>query len=209
MWMERAQQGAFRICRSTADIRAFMVERAVAAILHMEGAEAIDETLTFCTFFTPSWRAPSAGLEQADRIRPWGALCVSLSPDTGPGLTDAGKRLVLNATRCGSAGPEPPNEQGFTMLPGCQCPLVRHPFQRPCPHPFVAQPDRPTVGDGCARQAGWWGLNFSVSFLRADGRRVERPAGTPSCATWITCGQVGEDSPIGFARITKAAPRPI
>ncbi|MCK5503122.1 MAG: membrane dipeptidase, partial [Tritonibacter mobilis] len=40
--IELERRGAVRICRSTADIRAAMKEGRMAAILHMEGAEAID-----------------------------------------------------------------------------------------------------------------------------------------------------------------------
>jgi membrane dipeptidase len=45
MWMERASEGALKICRSSADLRACMKTGTIAAIMHMEGAEAIGPDL--------------------------------------------------------------------------------------------------------------------------------------------------------------------
>ena len=43
--IEETSEGRFRVCRSTAEIRAAMAENAVAAIFHIEGAEAIGPDL--------------------------------------------------------------------------------------------------------------------------------------------------------------------
>ena len=43
--MALARTGTLAICRTVADIRAAMAAGRIAAILHMEGAEAIDEDL--------------------------------------------------------------------------------------------------------------------------------------------------------------------
>jgi membrane dipeptidase len=40
--IERASQGRARVCRSASDIQQCMSEGVLAAVLHLEGAEAID-----------------------------------------------------------------------------------------------------------------------------------------------------------------------
>src|SRR5690606_31238777 len=95
LWMERASQGALRFCRSAAAIRDCMEKGVIAAIMHMEGAEAIDEDLDMLHLFHaiglrslgPVWSRPTAFAHGVPFAFP-------SSPDTGPGLTAAGKRLV-------------------------------------------------------------------------------------------------------------------
>ena len=100
--MQLEAEGALRICRKVADIRAAWAEGKLAAILHIEGAEAID----------PDFHALdvlyAAGLRSLGPVwsRPtiWGEGVPFRYPstgDTGAGLTEDGKRLVK---RCGEMG---------------------------------------------------------------------------------------------------------
>ena len=45
LWMERASAGALKVCRSASEVQACLADGTVAAIMHMEGAEALDERL--------------------------------------------------------------------------------------------------------------------------------------------------------------------
>ena len=95
MWMERASQGALKICRSSGDLRACMEDGTIAAIMHMEGAEAIGPDLDALYAFHamglrslgPVWSRPTVFGHGVPFRFPG-------DPDTGPGLTDAGKDLV-------------------------------------------------------------------------------------------------------------------
>jgi membrane dipeptidase len=98
------RSGDMVVARSTADLDAAHddLDGPPAAILHLEGAEAIDPELTALEL----WYA--AGLRSLGPV--WSRptvfghgvpFTVPSTPDTGPGLTDAGKRLV---TRCGELG---------------------------------------------------------------------------------------------------------
>ena len=87
-------------CRSTADIRtASGVAGTIAAILHMEGAEAIDLDLVMLDevgdidlrSLGPVWSRPAIS----------GIAPRSFQPGYGLGLTDAGRRLVK---RCDELG---------------------------------------------------------------------------------------------------------
>ena len=94
--IEREANGRVRICRTAEDIRHCMETGVLAAVLHIEGAEAIDPE--FATLdvlhqaglrsLGPVWSRPSAFGHGVP------FLCARSSPDTGPGLTDLGKDLV-------------------------------------------------------------------------------------------------------------------
>ena len=92
--------GRVRICRTVEDIRHCMDAGALAAVLHIEGAEAIDpkfETLDVLhqaglRSLGPVWSRPNA-FGHGVPFR-----CPS-SPDIGPGLTDLGKELVRACNR--------------------------------------------------------------------------------------------------------------
>lgn len=96
--------GGWTLCRSTADIRAAMAAGDFAAVLHVEGAEAIGPDLAELGHLHglglrslgPVWSRPNvfgSGVPFA-----WPA-----SPDCGPGLTGAGRDLVRECNRLGIA----------------------------------------------------------------------------------------------------------
>jgi membrane dipeptidase len=90
------EAGAFRIARTAADVEAAVAGGPFAAILHVEGAEAIDpDELAFLDVLHaaglrslgPVWSRPNAfGTGVPFRC--------PASPDQGPGLSAAGERLV-------------------------------------------------------------------------------------------------------------------
>ena len=98
--IEREANGRVRICRTVEDIRHCMEAGALAAVLHIEGAEAIDpefETLDVLhqaglRSLGPVWSRPNA-FGHGVPFR-----CPS-SPDIGPGLTDLGKELIRACNR--------------------------------------------------------------------------------------------------------------
>lgn len=181
LWMERASKGAFRICRTTADIRAAMAAGAVAAIMHMEGAEAIDEDLDALHLFHaiglrslgPVWSRPTAFGHGVPFAFP-------SNPDTGPGLTEAGKRLVreCNALRI-MLDLSHLNEKGFDDVAR----ISDAPLVATHSNAHAVTPSSRNLTDrqlAMIRESGGMvGLNFSVSFLREDGRRVTQTGWDP------------------------------
>ena len=174
-WMERTSGGAFRACRTVAAIRAAVAEGAVAGVMHMEGAEAIDEGLDMLHLFHaiglrslgPVWSRPTAFGHGVPFAFPSG-------PDTGPGLTEAGKRLVreCNALKI-LLDLSHMNEAGFDDVVR----LSDAPLVATHSNAHAVTPSSRNLTDrqlGMIRDSGGMvGLNFSVSFLREDGRRVE------------------------------------
>lgn len=171
MWMER--QGGLRIVRNVADIRDCMASGTIAAILHMEGGEAIGEDLDALHV----WHA--AGLRSIGPV--WSRPTVfgngvpfrfPGSPDSGDGLTDAGKRLVraCNDLKI-MVDLSHMNEKGFNDVAAItQAPLVATHSNA---HAVTASTRNLTDRqlDAIRASDGMVGLNFATCFLREDGRR--------------------------------------
>lgn len=171
MWMERT--GALRICRTVADIRAAMAAGQIAAILHMEGAEPIGADLD--TLYL--WHA--AGLRSLGPV--WSRPTVfghgvpfryPGDPDTGPGLTDAGKRLVRTCNELKiMLDLSHLNEAGFNDIAA----LSDAPLVATHSNAHAVNPSTRNLTDrqlGVIRASdGMVGLNFGTVFLSDDGRK--------------------------------------
>jgi membrane dipeptidase len=173
---ERA--GHLRIARRAADLDAARADDAFVAVLHLEGAEAIDPDLEAVDF----WHA--AGLRSLgpvwSRSNAFGhgvPFAHPASPDTGPGLTGAGRRLVQRCHELGIAVDlSHLNEAGFwdvARLDGA--PLIAS--HSGC---HALAPSARNLTDeqlrAIAASDGLVGIVYAVRFLREDGAD---DAGTP------------------------------
>ncbi|MBW1723656.1 MAG: dipeptidase [Deltaproteobacteria bacterium] len=164
--------GKIKVVRTTREVEACLKNGTIAAILHMEGAEAIDTELNALYVFA------EAGLRSVgitwSRSNAFGfgvPFKFPQSPDTGPGLTDIGVRLVK---ACNSLGIIVDlahiNEQGFWDTARItQAPLVvtHTGVHAICPSSRnLTDKQLDAVGES----GGVVGINFHVGFLRADGR---------------------------------------
>ena len=93
-------QGALALCTTRKQIDECLQRQAISVVLHMEGAEAIDEDLNALDVFYaaglrslgPVW---SRNTQFADGV----PLAFPATPDIGRGLTEAGKRLVAKCNK--------------------------------------------------------------------------------------------------------------
>jgi membrane dipeptidase len=168
-WMERT--GTLTIATTAAQIRDSMTAGRIAAVMHMEGAEAIGPDLDALHV----WHA--AGLRSIGPV--WSRPTVfghgvpfrfPSGPDTGAGLTDAGKALVreCNALRI-MIDLSHINEQGFDDVARLShAPLVatHSNVHAICPSARNLT-DRQL--DAIAASGGMVGLNFATVFLNPDG----------------------------------------
>jgi membrane dipeptidase len=171
LWMERSSGGAFRICHDAKGLRTAFSEGAIAGIMHMEGAEAIDEDLDNLHAFHamglrslgPVWSRPTFFGHGVPFAFP-------SSPHTGPGLTDAGKRLVQECNRLKILiDLSHMNEAGFNDVAALSdTPLVatHSNAHALCPSSRNLT-DRQL--DMIRDSNGMVGLNFAVGFLNEDG----------------------------------------
>ena len=170
--IEREANGRVRICRTVEDIRHCMDAGVLAAVLHIEGAEAIDpdfETLDVLhqaglRSLGPVWSRPNA-FGHGVPFR-----CPS-SPDTGPGLTDLGKELIRACNRLKILiDLSHLNERGFWDVAEIgDAPLVATHSNAHALSPHSRNlTDRQLTA--IRESNGMVGVNFAVSFLRSDGR---------------------------------------
>ena len=169
--MAQARPDAIRLCRSAADITAARNSGAIAALLHIEGCEGIGPDLAALQVYHaaglrslgPVWSRPNIFGHGVPFNFP-------ASPDTGPGLTDAGLRLILACDDLGILiDLSHLNEAGFWDV-------ARH-SDRPLvathsgAHAVTASTRNLTDRQlaAMAERGGLVGLNFGCQFLRLDG----------------------------------------
>ena len=170
--MQMEEIGALKICRSTADIRSAFDQGLMAAIMHMEGAEAVDPNFHALDVLYaaglrslgPVWSRPTIFGEGVPFRFP-------STGNTGGGLTDAGKALVK---RCNEMGIlidlSHLNEAGFwDVVSLSNAPLVatHSNAHAICPHSRNLTDEQLTA---VAKSDGMVGLNFAAAFLREDGQ---------------------------------------
>ena len=168
-WMERT--GHLRICLSVADIRAAIAANEIAAVLHFEGAEPIGADLDALHVWHaaglrslgPVWSRPTAFGHGVPFAFPSG-------PDTGAGLTPAGKDLVreCNALRI-MLDLSHINEKGFDDVAAVSdAPLVatHSNAHALCPSSRNLTDRQLAI---IAERDGMVGLNYASGFLREDG----------------------------------------
>lgn len=96
------EAGSWKICRNGTDLDYAMQSDVFAAVLHMEGCEAIDADLAALDLFYAAGLRSLGPVWSRNNIFGHGVpFAYPLSPDSGPGLTDAGRRLVKECNRKG------------------------------------------------------------------------------------------------------------
>ena len=93
--LEAESEGEIEVVRTVADLRRCIDEGTFAIILHIEGAESIDENLeTLDVFYEAGLRSLGPVWSRPTMFGHGVPFDFPRSPDTGPGLTPAGHRLV-------------------------------------------------------------------------------------------------------------------
>jgi membrane dipeptidase len=170
--LERA--GALSVCRNAAAIEAAMDAGSLAAVFHIEGAEAIDPDLASLELLHAAGLRSLGPVWSRSNIFGHGVpFSFPSSPDTGPGLTDVGKTLVeaCNALRI-LVDLSHLNEKGFRDVAAISdAPLVA---THSNVHRLCQSARNLTDWQlGAIRDSGGMvGLNFATGFLREDGRMV-------------------------------------
>ena len=172
-WMERAAGGAFRLCHTAAELRGALDDGAISGIMHIEGAEAIGADLDALYLFHamglrslgPVWSRPTVFGHGVPFRFP-------SSPDTGPGLTSAGKDLIrlCNELKI-MVDLSHLNEKGFDDVAAISdAPLVATHSNAHAVTPHSRNlTDRQL--DAIRDSGGMVGLNYATAFLREDGRQ--------------------------------------
>ena len=174
MRMERVSEGALRLCRSAAEIRACLDAGGIAAVLHMEGAEAIGPDLDALHLLHavglrslgPVWSRPTIFGHGVPFRFPGDS-------DTGPGLTALGRdlvrtcdtlRIVIDLSHLNAAGFD--DVAAISTAPLVASHSNAHAI---CPASRNLTDRQLAI---IRERTGLVGLNFAAAFLRPDGRRT-------------------------------------
>jgi len=169
--LEKASDGALEVVRDHDQLTSAMDRGVLAAVMHMEGVEAIKKDLDALAVFYevglrslgPVWSRPNAFGHGVPFNFPQ-------SPDIGPGLTEAGKDLVRECNRLGIlVDLSHLNEKGFwDVVEISDAPIVasHSGVWKLCRSPRNLTDDQlQAIGES----GGIVGINFARSFLRKDG----------------------------------------
>ena len=169
--LEAESEGEIEVVRTVADLRRCIDEGTFAIILHIEGAESIDENLeTLDVFYEAGLRSLGPVWSRPTIFGHGVPFDFPRSPDTGPGLTPAGHRLV---ERCNELGVlidlSHLNEKGFWDVSRLSnAPLVAtHSAAWELSHTPRNLTDEQI--DTVGKSGGVVGINHAAAFLRADG----------------------------------------
>lgn len=171
MAMERT--GTLSICKSVADIRAAMAAGRIAAIMHIEGAEPIADLDALHVWHAMGLRSLGPVWSRPTRYAHGVPFAFPASPDTGPGLTGAGKALVRECNQLKiMLDLSHLNEKGFDDIAALSdAPLVA---SHSCAHAIA--PSSRNLTDRqlrvIAQTQGLVGLNYAIGFLHPQGSRA-------------------------------------
>lgn len=164
--------GTVKICTSTGDIRAAFDRGRIAAIMHIEGAEAIDPDFYALDVLYraglrsvgPVWSRPTIFGEGVPFRYP-------STGDIGAGLTAKGVELVRHCNRLGvMIDLSHLNEAGFWDVARLSdAPLVATHSNAHAISPQSRNLTDKQLG-AIAESGGMVGLNFATAFLREDGQ---------------------------------------
>jgi len=170
--LEAASMGDVRIIRSSADLEACVAENRLAMLLHIEGAEAIDPDFNSLEVLHAAGLRSLGPVWSRKNIFADGVpMAFPSPPDTGPGLTDAGRALVKACDDLNiMIDLSHITEKGFwDVAASSDKPLVATHSNAHALCPSARNlTDRQL--DAIRERGGMVGVNFHVGFLREDGR---------------------------------------
>ncbi|WP_286133000.1 dipeptidase [Labrenzia sp. DG1229] len=172
--LELKSRGLLKLCLCSADIRQAMNSNRLAAVLHVEGADLIDPELHVLELLYAAgmrslglvWNRPTIFAQGVPYSFP-------SSPNIGDGLSKLGRQLVLRCNQLGIiVDLSHINEAGFWDV----AEVTSHPLVASHSNSHAICPHARNLTDNQLRAIastnGIVGINFSVSFLRDDGRKL-------------------------------------
>lgn len=168
--LERA--GALTVCRDVPAIRSAIAAGTLAAIFHIEGAEAIDTDFrALDVLYAAGLRSVGIVWSRANAFGTGVPFRHDADPDIGPGLTDAGKDLVRVCNRMGvMIDLSHLNAAGFRDVAA----ITDRPLVATHSNVHAISRHARNLVDwqlaAIAETKGVVGLNFATGFLRPDGQ---------------------------------------
>ena len=169
--LEAQSNGKIKVIRTADELIESLDNRVIAAVLHFEGAEAIDPELNALhVFYQAGLRSLGLAWSRPNVFAHGVPFRFPHSPDTGPGLSEAGRELVKTCNRLGiMIDLAHINERGFwNTAEITEAPLVvtHAGVHAICP---ATRNLTDKQLDAIGQSGGVIGINFHVGFLRMDG----------------------------------------
>jgi membrane dipeptidase len=169
--LEAQSKGQIKVIRAADELIHSLQNQVSALVLHFEGAEAIDPELdALHVFYQAGLRSLGLAWSRPNIFAHGVPFRFPHSPDTGPGLSEAGHQLVKTCNRLGIVVDLAHiNEKGFWNTAGItEAPLV---VTHAGVHALCPSSRNLTDKqlDAIGESGGVIGINFHVGFLREDG----------------------------------------
>lgn len=170
-WEEEAS-GELKVVRNGGELAHCLSSGVMAAVMHFEGAEAIEPDLANLTgYYDQGLRSIGLTWSRSNAFAHGVPFEFPMSPDTGPGLTPAGKGLLRACNDLGIlVDLAHLNEKGFWDVAALtEVPLVA---THSAVHALCPSTRNLTDKqlDAIGESGGVVGINFHVGFLRSDGK---------------------------------------
>ncbi len=198
--LAQGSAGRARLCGSTDEIEYCLRHNVLAMVLHIEGAQALDpDLLLLDQFYQQGLRSIGPFWNEQNQFGAGVTGDFPGSPDSGPGMTPAGKALIhaCNQKKI-LIDLSHMNEKAFWQTAELSdAPLVATHSNA---HALCPQPRNLTDGQLAAIAAsdGLVGVNFGTAFVRADGKREgDTPITDIVTHLCYLMDRVGEDR-VGF-----------
>jgi membrane dipeptidase len=169
--IEAESEERVKVVRTANEIAWCLQKGVFAALLHIEGAEAIDPEMDALeVFYQAGLRSIGPVWSRSNAFGHGVPFRFPHSPDTGPGLTELGKELVRACNRLRIVlDLSHLNEQGFWDVARLSdAPLVATHSNAHAITPFTRNLTDKQL-DAIKESDGMVGVNFAVAFLRPDG----------------------------------------
>ncbi|UOR10766.1 dipeptidase [Halobacillus amylolyticus] len=170
--LEANSNGSFKVVRTVDELSNLVHKETIAAILHFEGAEAIDTDLDALSVYYQAglrsiglvWSRPNAFAQGVPYRYP-------STPDIGAGLTESGKSLVRECNQLGiMLDLSHLNEKGFwDVAEISDAPLVATHSNAHTISPISRNLTDKQL-DAIAESNGVVGVTYAVNMLRPDGK---------------------------------------
>jgi membrane dipeptidase len=173
--VEARSDGQLKVVRTAKELESCLREGVLAAVLHFEGAENLGpEPGALEDLYEAGLRSLGLVWSRPNAYAHGVPFRFPASPDTGPGLTDAGRELVRECNRLGVLlDLSHLNERGFWEVAG----MMEAPLVATHSNAHVLCPTTRNLTDrqldAIRDSDGMVGVNFAVGFLREDGKDDE------------------------------------
>ena len=198
--LEAESEGALKTVRTAAEIDTCLNDGVLAAVLHFEGAENLGpDPAALGELYEIGLRSLGVVWSRPNAYAYGVPFEFPTSPDTGPGLTSAGRDLVRECNRLGVLlDLSHLNEKGFWDVAALsEAPLVATHSNAHALCPATRNLTDHQL-DAVRDSDGMVGVTFAVAFLREDGREDENtPLETVVRHVDYLVGRLGIDR-VGF-----------